>query len=281
MELVRECEELAQQAIADERLGRIREQAVFAIEPDLGETLVRLETQRRRGRGPAGVAEDDLERVVEQQLVELRDRLALPLQVEPQFSRASVGELLTALAFELDPQGGGRSPRRAHPAGERRTDQLRVRHSDRPERHRIARPVFAGQVAHRLGAQAAVPVDREALGRSRPDCVELELHDRHRRDRRQVMRVEHAQQGGRQLGELVVDLVLDPTGQEGERLDQPLDVRIGAAVGLQQQPAGGGRILLGELLGELADERQLALVIVIQRLAHVTVRPAGSTSLPS
>src|SRR5262249_29659980 len=66
----------------------------------------------------------------------------------------------------------------------------------------------------------------------------------------------------------VIDLVLDPPGQERERLDQPLDVWVGAAIGLQQEAARRRRVEPGELLRELADERQLALVIRIQGLAH-------------
>src|SRR5262249_51091806 len=98
--------------------------------------------------------------------------------------------------------------------------------------------------------------------------VQVELDDAHGRRRRQVVRVEHAEQGVGQLGELVVELVVDAAGQQRERLDEAFDVRVGAAVGLQQQPAGGGGVLLGELLGQLADEQQLALVVREQGFAH-------------
>ena len=70
------------------------------------------------------------------------------------------------------------------------------------------------------------------------------------------------------------ELVLHPAGEQGEGLDEALDVRVEAAVGLQQQPAGGSGVLPGELLGHLPDEQQLALVIGVQRLAHVNVRSA-------
>ena len=132
-----------------------------------------------------------------------------------------------------------------------------------------------------LGAEPALAIDQESLGELGPRGIELELDDRHRRHGGQVVGVEHAQQGVGELGELVVQLVLDPSGQQREGLDQPLDVGVGAAVGLQPQPARRGGILPGELLGELADEGQLALVVVVQRPAHLRCRPAGSRSLRS
>ena len=113
----------------------------------------------------------------------------------------------------------------------------------------VARAKLAGQVADRVRVQRAVPRNREAVGQLRAARVELELHDGHRRDRRQVVRIEHAEQRVGQLGELVVELVLDAAGEQGERLDQPLDVRVGAAVGLEQQPAGGGRDTAGRTPG--------------------------------
>ena len=61
---------------------------------------------------------------------------------------------------------------------------------------------------------------------------------------------------------------MDASGQEGKCLDQPLDVRIGAAILFQLQARGGGRVLLGELLGELANEQQLALIVRIECFAH-------------
>ena len=127
---------------------------------------------------------------------------------------------------------------------------------------------YTGEEEGELGSQfyahyPTVPRDREPLRGPGPLGVQVELDDRHRRDRRQVMRIEHPQHRRRQLGEVVVDSILDPPGQQGERLDQPLDVRVEAPVRLEQEPPGRHRVLAGELLGELADEDQLALVIGI------------------
>src|SRR5262249_48493034 len=82
--------------------------------------------------------------------------------------------------------------------------------------------------------------------------------------------------------------MLDAAREEGERFDQPLDVRIGAAVGLEEEPAGGGGILPRELLGKLADEEKLALVIRKQGRGHsaasllrMEVRPVVSSTTVS
>ena len=44
--------------------------------------------------------------------------------------------------------------------------------------------------------------------------------------------------------------MMDAAGEEGERFDEPLDVRIDAAVRFKHEPASGARELLGELLRE-------------------------------
>src|SRR5262249_51221117 len=108
--------------------------------------------------------------------------------------------------------------------------------------------------------------------------VQLELNNRHRRDRRLVMRVEHAQKGLRDLGELVVDLVADPRGQVRERLDQPLHVRVGAALRAEAEPAGDLGVLLREGGGQLADVGKFPVVERQQLGAH---SPTPLTSMPS
>ena len=67
------------------------------------------------------------------------------------------------------------------------------------------------------------------------------------------MRIEHLQQALRQLREIVVELAVDAGGDEGEALQQPLDVRIVGGFAGQAQPAGDLRMLLGEFAGQLAQ----------------------------
>jgi len=74
------------------------------------------------------------------------------------------------------------------------------------------------------------------------------------------MRIEDAEQAVRQLGEFVIELVLDAGREEGESLDQPLHMRIIAASLDEEEPAGRVGILLAELLGELTEVGQLAFV---------------------
>jgi len=50
------------------------------------------------------------------------------------------------------------------------------------------------------------------------------------------VRVEHIEQRFADFREVIVDLEMDPGGEEGERFQQALDVRVGAAVRLEQEP---------------------------------------------
>jgi hypothetical protein len=82
------------------------------------------------------------------------------------------------------------------------------------------------------------------------------------------MRVEDAEQGIGELRELIVELAANPTRQERERFDQPLDVRVVAPCSFQQEPSGRVRILESELLGVTKDIRQLLLIISVQFVVH-------------
>ncbi len=62
---------------------------------------------------------------------------------------------------------------------------------------------------------------------------------------------------------------MNPTSQQGECLDEAFNVRVGRLGGVQTQPVGRGWILLGEILRELPNENQFALVVGEQRIDHV------------
>ena len=72
----------------------------------------------------------------------------------------------------------------------------------------------------------------------------------------------------REARKLGVDLELDARGQEGEALEQALDVGVGALEGLEAEAAGDLGELLGELLPRLADVLQLAVVVAEQARIH-------------
>ena len=51
------------------------------------------------------------------------------------------------------------------------------------------------------------------------------------------MRIQNVEQGLGNFGELVIDLMMNPPGQQREALDEALYVRILAFVGLERQTA--------------------------------------------
>ena len=83
------------------------------------------------------------------------------------------------------------------------------------------------------------------------------------------MRIENLQQRIGDLRIFVVDPLLGSAGEERERLEEPFDVRVGAAIGFEEEPAGDGRVTLGEFLREPADEEELAFVVGEEGVVHV------------
>ena len=77
--------------------------------------------------------------------------------------------------------------------------------------------------------------------------------DRHRRHGRQVVRIEHREQGIGELGKLIVEPVLHARAEEGHALEQAADMRIVDGVLGEAQAAGDLRMTLGELAGEHAQ----------------------------
>ena len=85
------------------------------------------------------------------------------------------------------------------------------------------------------------------------------------------MRVQDAEQGVGQFREVVLELGPGAGVEVGERLDEPLDVRVLAGVRAEAQASGDLRVGLGELGPEPADVGQLAVVERQQLVGH---RPA-------
>src|SRR5690606_12011218 len=83
-----------------------------------------------------------------------------------------------------------------------------------------------------------------------------------------------------ELRVVVFQLLGDPGAEQGEGLDQTLDVRILAAVGRDQQPSGDLRVTLGELAPVATQEGELALVVG-QQVLHRLRRPAAACGRPS
>ena len=206
--------------------------------------------------------------VVEDNFIEVGDQVILAGQVEAESVQGEGGKLHVGLAIELEAESGHRLGRRLERRRKRRRLNLRRHQLHRPQRDWIAGAKLARHVTHRLRVQPAATVDDKPFRQLRPTGIQVKLDDRHRRNRRQVVRVENAQNRAGQLGEFIVELVVDAPGQERKGFDQPFDVRICAASRLQEQSPRSGRVLLGELLGQLPNEQQLALIIRIKCFAH-------------
>jgi hypothetical protein len=82
------------------------------------------------------------------------------------------------------------------------------------------------------------------------------------------VRVHDVEQRLRDFREIIIEAKVHASGQQRHRLDHALDMRIFAAARLQLQARGDLRIFLGELGAHLAEERQLALVVGEQLIAH-------------
>ena len=207
--------------------------------------------------------------VAEERLVERVDHHAVAVEVEAQAVEAELGERPGA-ALDAQPQhgddiGGGVEEREAGGALERR-----LGHRQRPEGHRIAGAEAAeGLPLGGVGEQRRVLRDDVAAGQLPPLGIDLEGGDGHRGDGIQVVGMEDVEQLDGDLGELAVEVLLDAGGEEGERLDEALDVGVRRDVGPQLQPPGHLGVGLGERRPHVAQVGQLAPVGAQQLLAGV------------
>jgi hypothetical protein len=76
------------------------------------------------------------------------------------------------------------------------------------------------------------------------------------------MRIDQLQQVLGKARKPGLDLELDPGGEEGEALQEPFHIGVGALQVPQRQAAGDLRELLGELPPHLPHEGQLLLIMV-------------------
>jgi len=82
------------------------------------------------------------------------------------------------------------------------------------------------------------------------------------------MRVQNIKQRLGDLRKVVVDPQVNPRRQQRKRLQHPFRMRIFAAIRLQHQARCNLRILVRELRSNLAQECELALVIISQLIAQ-------------
>jgi len=86
--------------------------------------------------------------------------------------------------------------------------------------------------------------------------------------RRDEVGIEHVEHAAREAGALAVDLEPRAGGQEGDAVEQPFDIGVGAGDGVERQVARDGGMHVGEFGGELPDMRQLILVILKEDPVH-------------
>jgi len=123
-----------------------------------------------------------------------------------------------------------------------------------------------------VGPQNATAGYPEAFGQDSLAIARMELDDRHRGGRSQVVRVDHRQQVLGEAREFRVDLQLHARSQEGEAFEQALHVGIGTLERLEPQPPGDLRELARELSPELAQILQLAVIVGEKPVVHQSVR---------
>ena len=98
--------------------------------------------------------------------------------------------------------------------------------------------------------------------------LRLDLKDRCRGDWSKIMGVEHPQQSVGQLGEFVVQPVVNPRGEKGGTLEQSRDVRIIHCIRCKAQPAGDLGVCAGKIRRKTANRVELAVIIGQQTVRH-------------
>ena len=101
---------------------------------------------------------------------------------------------------------------------------------ERPKRDGIACAEAARLAFDGVGFQRRLRGDRIARGQFALAAIQDELRHGHRRHGALIVRIEHAQHGLGDFGKIVVEFVARAGVQIGERLDQPLDVRIAGRI---------------------------------------------------
>ena len=103
----------------------------------------------------------------------------------------------------------------------------------------------------------------------------FKTHDRHRRHRAKVLRVDRLQQRLGKPRKFCIQFDLHPGGKKGEPFEKALHERIGAdlfGLAIQRQSPGNFRKLLRELGRRLPKMRELDVVMVQEPAVHGAAR---------
>ena len=121
------------------------------------------------------------------------------------------------------------------------------------------RPELADRALDRAGLELGAPGQQR--GSRERAAGRLEVGNRAARERPQIVRVEDAEQGLRELGVGILELLRDARRHQREGFDHPFHVGVVAALAGQQQLARQLGIAFGELPRVAAQEGELPLVV--------------------
>ncbi|RMU45854.1 hypothetical protein ALP29_201556 [Pseudomonas syringae pv. avii] len=264
-ELVREGAVFVQQPIAQKRAFRVIHQA-----------LIQAVANRLQGSGRQHYfthapfvfkRQSGLGQIVEQQLVQLMHQRAFAIKEKAQAVHLHLAEQHIGGGAQTNAQT--RNQVRAV-AVERRAlhfDERSALYCNRPHLDRVARTKFAHDAVYRSGMQLGVSGHTIGFG----DLfllAHVELDNRHRGGRAQVVRVQHLQKRLDDFRKLIIEFLVHTRRQERERLDQALGVRVLAVITFNQKPRSDLRVLSGEFLAQKAQVREFFLVVGQQIVEH-------------
>ena len=247
-ELLRQVEIFLQQPVSGEGVGAIGQQPLVVGEPGrthrIGPQIENLGVLAI-GHPDAGAGQI----VAEPQQQRLR-HLRIAVDVEPQPRQVQPVQRHARQRLEADRQ------RRAGPGRLHR----RLGHTQRLQVHVVAGAEPAGGALHGYGIDLGAAGN--ALGLAHRVGHRLELQDRHGRHGAQVVGPHQRDQPVGQFGQVVVQLLAQPAGQEGEPFQQAFHVRVGAPVAQERGQLGVG---LGKLLAQIAQIGQFVLKVFVER----------------
>ncbi len=182
-----------------------------------------------------GVAELNLDALLEEQLVERKDDVGVAGQMEAQARDRLAGKGSVALALQPDARRSGGLP--AQRGARRllhalRLVPLRRGHAERPQVHVVSGRKPARHPVHSsLGHKLRAARNPHHLGLLALRRIALALDNRHRGNRAKIARMNHAGKRFKQLRKIVVDAHVHAGRQERKALQQT-----GSRAGLRSAP---------------------------------------------
>ena len=279
---------VAQEIESAEELIVVRDQGLAFAEADLAD---HVGPTRGDDRIAESVKHTEIDaRAMREQLLVQRDGIGLlaeqmeterlhPVGREPQL-RTGLRFLVDGLIMgrygashgQLEPEArgaAGAGVRDQSLEGSGTREILRLDDIEGPERERLGEREPARNIAMRLAVRCiehGALGDGPAVAQRRVAEFGLCANENEGRRRREIVRRELVDEVRGEIGELMLELELDPGGQERGALEKSGDHRIGGVADEASEPLGDARIVLREFGRLLAQDRKL-LVIEPQEFA--------------